>query len=335
MRVTDLKQILWWLCGGLLVCSGLIVGYMIWKPHVSRQKLYSKIAASCVTKALSQKTEQQQSQQDFKRYEATYGLKIDGIAPPPPPPPDRPVAKQPPPVKKQKYPLSDFVVLTAIWTNGVFYRAKTGAPTKHGLRVGEEMPKEHVAQIDPPIRLLRIEKNEPPTRAVFLVWGKEEVLLVPKEGILLQAPANEPVRIAASYKGPTGTVRPNRRAVPRGFSTDKATNALILGEEVQEIVRNNSEALMRGIAWSPHEKGVLVSRIADGSLAKQLIQKAGGTLLQQGDVLMSVNGVKVQSRSQIVSHFKKNPVKAGTPIKVEVLRFGNVVTRTVRMPNTQ
>lgn len=335
MRINDLKQILWWLAGGLLICAGVLVGILLIKPSKSLFPKYGKWSESQMVEATSVDDRKTSSDQDFeKSYSATYRVRIDGTEPEKPPPP--PPKTEPKPDKSKVEPrLSDFLEVVAIWTNVAFYRPKGVTARPDEVEVGGWIP----SQKFPPgfkgyARLVRIDARESPFRAVFNANGKEEVFLVPQEDVILKPGPEEQVATLADYKGPAGLVRPMvRKAVPVGVKRGK-DNSVVIGRDVQALISNDAEGFLKGIAWDTHEKGVAISRIQKGSRIDMLNKQVGGGVLRDGDVISSVNGVKVESKAQIINHFRQNPVKSGARIVVEIFRAreGRTITQSFTAP---
>ena len=335
MRINDLKQILWWLAGGLLICAGVLVGILVIQPIKSLFPKYGKWGELQMTEAAAVDDRKTTSDQEVeKSYGATYLTRIDGIEPEKPPPPP-PVEDDKPEKPEVQPPLSDFLEVVAIWTNVAFYRPKGATARPDDVEVGGFIP----SQKFPPgfkgyARLVRIDARESPFRAVFEANGKEEVFLVPQEDVILKPGPDERVATVADYPGPAGLVLPmERKAVPVGVKRGK-DNSVVIGRDVQALISNDAEGFLRGVAWDTHEKGVAISKIAPGSRLDMLNKQVGGGVLRDGDVISSVNGVKVESKAQIINHFRENPVKAGSRIVVEIFRAreGRTITQNFTPP---
>lgn len=320
MRVNDLKQILWWLAGGLLICAAVLVAILVVRPSKSRFRDYSLWAENRAAESAAVDERRSNTSKDFqKEFGATYTTRIDGIEPekPPPPPPPPP---PPDPKPKVRPPLSKFMDVVAIWTNVAFYRPKNARTRPEEVVVGKWIPGNALPGFKGDARLIRIDARESPFRAVFLANGKEEIFLVPQPAVILKPGPQEQVATLEDYTGPAGLVTPIVRKVgPVGVKRGKDDD-VIIGRDIQALISNDSEGFLKDIAWDTHPKGVAISKIREGSRIDMLNKELGGGVLQDGDVIQSVNGVKVQSKAQIINHFRQNPVKPGSSIKVEIFR---------------
>ncbi len=331
MHIRDLKQILWWLGGGLLICTGVLVVVIFLNPSTSFKREFSKFAADQVSLARKVDQEQHAASAGFEDiYGATYEVKIDGIAPPPPIAPEN--------TKKEKIeenrPLSDFIEVVSLWTSVAFYKKK-GIPSLEEIQKGRDVPFEH-APIKPLARLLRIEYTTTPFRVVFQVRDGEEVFLIPREAVLLGRREEKVASLGGEpYGGPGGLVQPqDRGSIVEGVQRAK-DDTIHLGKDVQDLIRTDPDRLFKDVAWDVSKHGIAIRQITKGSRVALLNQQAGGTLLREGDVVVSVNGVKVKSKAQIINHFRKNPVPPGGKVKVEMLRLGKPITQSFRVPLTR
>ena len=336
MRVSDIKQSLWYLCGGLVVCSGVVVAAMTWfKKPVSRAEGYDKWAKSEMVAAL--KVDSGAAGVTNEKFDAvypsTFGAKIDGIAPPPPkaaPSKRDPGPAAPPP----KRPLSDFIVLSAVFGEGVQYRLRQGDTGVFEVGLGYPVPQKH-ASISPEAKLVAIKVKEFPIQVVFKVRDEDEVLLVPRDDITMQRPVDEGEDGEPEYTGPGGRVSPMARTVEPAIKRHK-DGGYVMGREMQSVIRNDSNNLLKGIAWDQTDKGIRITKIRKGSLADQMLSQVkalGGNFVQERDIVVSVNGVKVKSKAQILGHFRTNPVEPGGAVKVEIWRNGRTETKVVRVPS--
>ena len=333
MRIRDLKQILWWLGGGLLLCTGVLVAVMFFlKPSQSYALKYSLFAAQQLKNASQVDQASRTASWDLKNYEATYELKIDGIAPPEPVKPrEKPIEKTSP----KDYKLTDFIDVVALWTNVTFYRLKNRTSKVEEVVIGDTIPRDQIPELDGKARLDRIEFEKSPFRAVFVLNGKEEIFLVPQEAVILDRPESEQVAVAKEeYRGPNGGVRPMVRKIPAtsGVKTDK-DGTVKLGSDVQELINTDYEQFFKDVAWDETDKGIAISKIRKGSRLDLLNQQANG-ILKDGDVVVSVNGVKVKSKAQIINHFKKNQVPPGQKVRVEIFRsqLGKTLFQNFQVP---
>jgi hypothetical protein len=328
MRITDLKQILWWLAGGLLICTGVLTGVILLQPSKGHAGQFSQWGADQLILARKVDVGRQSAGWDFRKtYDATYSVKIDGIAPPPEPAAETGPEK---PVEVKKRPLSDFLDVVALWTDVVFYRLKSRPGELGEVEVGDTIPREQIPDLGGTAKLLRIEFHRSPFRAVFLVHGEEEVFLVAQEGVILAQPAAAAVASEGDYRGPDGLVPPGVREVPPpGIKvTEKGVE---ISGPTADMFNNEYDSLFKDVAWDSTKQGIAVSAIRKGSRFDLLNREAGG-VLRERDVVAKVNGVKVESPAQIVNHFRENPVPRGAPIVVELIRSGQTVTQTFRVP---
>lgn len=336
MRVSDIKQSLWYLCGGLVVCSGVVVAAMTtFKRPESRVAGYDRWAKGEMAAALRVDAGDGGGAVTAfdKAYPSTFGLKINGIRPPKPKPIRRPDSGKPPPPPPDR-PLSDFIVLSAVFGKGVQYRLRQGDTGVFEVGLGDVIPEKH-ASISPEAKLIAIKVREFPIQVVFKVRDDEEVLLVPRDDLRLERPADADIVASEPYQGPNGTVQPMRRTVEPQVTRAKDGKGYVIGREVQDLFRNRSNQLLQGIAWDQTDKGIRITKIRKGSLADQMlgqVKALGGSLLRERDIVMSVNGIKVQSKAQILSHFQSNPVPPGGTVTVEIWRNGAVQTEVVRVP---
>ncbi len=336
MRVSDIKQSLWYLVVGLVACSVVVVVWITWiKPPVSNAAGFDRWAKAEMVAALRVDADSEGGATAAfdKAFPATFGLKINGIEPPKPAPVRRPDTGKPPPPPPDR-PLSDFIVLSAVFGKGVQYRLRQGDTGIFEVGLGDVIPEKH-ATISPEAKLIAIKVEEFPIQVVFKVRDDEEVLLVPRDDLRLQRPDDGNIVASEPYQGPKGTVTPMRRTVEPGVTRAKDGKGYVIGQSVQDVFRNRADQLLKGIAWDQTDKGIRITKIRKGSLADQMlgqVKAIGGSLLRERDIVMSVNGVKVQSKAQILSHFRSNPVPAGGTVTVQIWRNGAVKTEVVRVP---
>ncbi|MBN2489305.1 MAG: hypothetical protein JXQ29_00445 [Planctomycetes bacterium] len=329
MRITDLKQILWWLAAGLLICTGVLAGLIVLRPSRGHAGEFSRWAATQLAQARKVELGRQSASWDFRKtYAATYAVKIDGVAPPV----EVPVYEEPTrTIEKARRPLADFIDVIALWTDVAFYRLKSRADRVEDVAVGKTIPPAHVPELGAEAKLLRIECARSPFRAVFLVHGAEEVFVIPQAAVLLDRVAQASAPAAeGDYRGPPGAVSPLVRTVaPVGIKV--SDRGVELGRDIQDMVSTDPESFFRDVAWDSTRQGIAVVKIVKGSRLDLLLRETGG-ILQEGDVVARVNGVQVESKAQIINHFKQHPLKVGTPVVVEILRKGRTVTQTFYVP---
>ena len=331
MHIRDLKQILWWLSGGLLICTLVLVVVIFMNPSTSFKSRFSKFAGDQVVQARKVDQEHHAASAGFdSMYGATHELKIDGIAPPPPVKRDKTEEKK----TEEIRPLSDYIEVVSLWTDMAFYKKKGSSPLEE-IQEGGDVPFKH-APIKPPARLLRIDYRTTPFRVVFQVRDNEEIFLIPREAVWLGHREEKVTSLGGKpYPGPDGLVDPQSRGpIVQGVSRGK-DDSIQLGEDVQDLIRTDPDRFFKDVAWKSTRHGIAIQKIVKGSRVAILNQQAGGTILKEGDVVVSVNGVKVQSKSQIVNYFKQNPVKSGGLVRVEILRLGKPITQSFRVPQAR
>jgi len=298
------------------------------KPSRSYKTRYSQYGGKQM--ALAQKTDRDQrtANRDFRTtYGSTYTVKIDGIEPPRPVEPVKPVETR---VEKRDFKLAEFIDVTALWLNGAFYRLKRDESKLEEVKVGECIPTQQIPELAGKAMLTRIEFEKSPFRAVFDVHGKEEVFLIARHEVIL--PRSEaPVAFAEEYRGPDGGVVPLERTVAP-FGVKEKNGEILIGRDVREMIRSDYNRFLKDVAWDVVPKGgIAVVKIRKGSRFDMLNGQAGG-LIKEGDVIVSVNGVKVQSKAQIINHFKKNPVPPGSKLNVVISRYGRTLNKVITVP---
>jgi len=332
MRVNDVKQILWWLSGGLLICIGVLVAVMFFlKPSRSHARVYGLYGEQQLTRARKPDQDRRSASRDFRTtYGATFSVKIDGTPPPRPVEPIKPVEAK---TEKREFKLAEFIEVVALWTNVAFYRLKRDPGNVENVEevaVGENIPAEKVPEIEGKAKLVRIEFMDSPFRAVFDVNGKEEVFLIAQEAVVLAR--RDPAEASAEeYRGPDGGVTPMGRTVATSGIQEK-NGEFVLGPDVREMIKYDYNRFLKDVAWDVAPKGgIAVVKIRKGSRFDMLNGQAGG-FIKEGDVIVSVGGVKVQSKSQIINHFKKNPVPSGTKLNVVISRYGRMINKVFTVP---
>jgi hypothetical protein len=329
MRVNDVKQILWWLSGGLVICIGVLVAVMFFlKPSRPHWPVYARYGEQQLTRARKMDRDRRTASRDFRKtYGATFSVKIDGTPPPLPVEPIKPVEEEP---ERRDFKLAEFIDVVALWTDVAFYRLKRDTSKVEEVEVGENIPAEKVPEIEGKAKLVRIEFKESPFRAVFDVNGKEEIFLIAQEAVMLAR--RQPAEASAEeYRGPDGGVTPMGRTVAAPGIREK-DGEIIIGTDVREILNNDYNRFLKDVAWDVAPKGgIAVVKIRKGSRFDLLNGQAGG-LIKEGDVIVSVGGVKVQSKSQIINHFKKNPVPAGQKLNVVISRYGRTINKVFTVP---
>lgn len=115
------------------------------------------------------------------------------------------------------------------------------------------------------------------------------------------------------------------------FTPSKPSDIKLTASGVASMKAKGSDAVLEGVRWSTEEvpdrgkmrKAVQVSAVPPGSV----LAKGG---LKPGDSILSVNGVDVSSRGDIVNYVRGNPNLPNYTVRI--LSRGRVVTRTVSRP---
>jgi len=285
MRVNDLKQILWWLSGGLLVCVGVLVAVVFFlKPSRSHARAYGLYGERQMARARATNRDRPTAGPELvKTYGSTFKAKIDGK---PPLTPDRSPGRVEDPPSPRDFKLADLIDVVGVWTDAVFYRVKGNATHVEVVEVGEAIPAGHVPELQGKAQLARIDFEGTPFQAVFDVNGQEQAFRIPR---------------------------------------DLDGESVVIG---RDVVSDAGELIEDVTCTAAPNGGIRVGKIRPGSLADLLNAELGG-LLKERDVIVSVGGLEVQSKAQLINHFKRNPVPPGSKLALVIRRHGKTITRTI------
>jgi len=324
MRMNDLKRIFWWLGGGLLIGSGALVAVVFFlKPDRSRARELSLHAERQMTRARETDRGRRPEGLDFKQtYGPAFKVKIDGIRPERPADDPTPVVDE---ARKRECKLADLIDVVGLWTRVAFYRLERDPTHVEAVEVGGTIPARHVPELVGEAQLTRIEFEGSPFRAVFDVNGREEAFVIVPDTVGL-AGAGGPRPPAAPYLGPDGPVRPLVRDIPPGsIRLDKHDGTIVIGPDAA----CDWKRLLEGAVWDVAPTGgIALVKITPGSGADLLNARLGG-LLKEGDVVLRVGGVEAKSRAQLINHFNRNRVPAGSKLDVVIRRYGRTFTRRI------
>jgi hypothetical protein len=285
MRVNDVKSILWWLSGGLLICVGVLGAVVFFlKPTRSHARAYGLYGERQLARAREPDRDRPAAGLELETaYGSTFEVEIDGVRR------FRPGKKQDPiedPPAPRDFKLADLIDVVGVWTDAVFYRVKSDAARVEEVEVGEAIPAGHVPRLEGKAELVRIEYEGTPFRAVFDVNGEEQAFRIPR---------------------------------------DQVGETVVIGRDVV----SDAPKLFEDVAWKAAPgSGIVVLKIRPGSRADLLNADLGG-LLEERDVIVSVGGLRVRSKAQLINHFKQNPVPPGAKLKLVIFRHGKTITRTI------
>ena len=293
MRLGDPKRALSWLGGGLICGTGVLVGILYLHPSRSHARNFGEWAHGQLNAARRARCEEPGKRPNSPRaYAAAFEVKIDGIRPS-----SKMAEVRPTPPAGPRARLSDLIVVVAVWTNVAFFRRKAEPTTLDAVEVGNAIPKERIPALGAEAKLLRIEYGTSPFRVVFEARGEVVTFRVaPHEGLS------------------PGASDASAEAVPERMGGDRFCSSL--GEFLQ-LIFTEPERGSRLATFTP--KGVRIMR--------------GPTTgpIRRGDLITRINDVPIRDRLQILSHFKRHPLKAGSCIRVEAVRCGRVIIQTLRI----
>jgi hypothetical protein len=324
MKTTEVRKMVWSLSGlvGLAIVYSLFIHWQYtrrlknWVPSVSQvDDIFRSRAAAAVP---------EKGSDPIESFTAAFDLRMDGKEPektvdpvsntPPPPPP------------KEK--LSDLVDVTGIFRRSISYRLKKKpSPEDYTVDVGQKFKELEEALLKAILVMPR------PSRAIVHWQGEDVVLECGEEEKTRTTVSRVPGAVGsgpAGFKGPAGAIQPGGREPETITDTDKGT--FTIPRKEQDYLLENMETLI-GDMQTREERdsgdkpsGVRIQKLKESSYLKQLGAR-------EGDIVVSVNGVKVTSREQIVNHFRQNPVPPGTTqVPVEIIREGQRQTIQYRLP---
>ncbi|HYC77330.1 MAG TPA: PDZ domain-containing protein [Planctomycetota bacterium] len=153
-----------------------------------------------------------------------------------------------------------------------------------------------------------------PDRVTF-AYGDGEATLA----IATEAPKDP------SAPAPPGAVRPTAGSFATGITSSPDSSVVKVNKEGRAAIEASGDKVIEGVRWSSVDLGEGARGLKlDDVPANNELARHG---VQSGDILVSVNGTPMSSKSEIMDYAKRNP--KGGRFDVKFLRNGRVLTRTV------
>jgi len=326
MKTTEIRKMVWSLSGlvGLAIGYSLVIHWQYNRRLKTSTSFVPQVDDIFRSRAATGTPEK--GSDPLETFNAAFDMRMDGKEPPPPLPPDEPVPAAPPPKEK----LQNLVEVTGIFRRSISYypKKKPRPETDLTVDVGQKFKELEEATLKAilvkprPIRVLVHWQGED----VILECGEEE-----KERtrtVMVSPGGGSP----AGFKGPAGSIQAGGRE-PDTIVEDKDQKGLFtIPRKEQDYLLENMETLIGDLQTreerdsSDKPAGVRIQKLKENSYLTQLGAR-------EGDIVVSVNGVRVTSREQIVNHFRQNPVPpTTTQVPVVIIREGQRLEFNYRLP---
>ncbi len=335
MNVRKLKILLWLGVIAVFGAAGLKAMFMFesWRRgdfHPKPQSTYIAIIEGGFESS-EESTPTQDDKKPHSHYTRMWESPLNGHIPDPPKPPE-PDEVEPTPVERRLDPLEDILLVS-----NIMYSSRGD-----GLVAVQYQDDEPIVSVDEyllgPGSKLKFPHDEEPgfgevlridPDAVVFSWGGEEVTLRPAVGGSHLAEKKEEKDAASSnlsdreqealakYRGSDDTVE----------LKELGKDHFLIGRNVQSRFGNQQFDLGSMVRASNQKRGKGDSEVVIRTVRPEVSRTYG---VQGGDVLISINGTPVSSKSQAINYVRQNPDEP--KYEVVIQRLGKPITKVFYPP---